>query len=85
MGNYIVIDNVFVLDCPYSHVVLGVQWLYLIGTHTVNYQDLEFAFTGPNGKKVMLRGMHAYTPNIVKSNRMEEDLRHGDIVWVVEC
>ena len=74
MGNYKVTDNFFVVDCPDSHVVLGVQWLYSIGTHTVNYQDLELAFTGPDGKKVKLRGMHAYPPKVVTSNRMEADL-----------
>ena len=85
MGNYTVTDNFFVVDFLVSHVVLGVQWLYSIGTHTVNYQDLELAFTGPNGKKVKLRGMHAYPPKVVTSNQMEADLRHGDIVWAVEC
>ena len=85
MGNYTVTDNLFVVDCPDSHVVLGVQWLYSIGTHIVNYQDLELAFKRAEGKNVKLRGMHAYPPKVVTSNRMEVDLRHGDIVWEVEC
>lgn len=58
MGNYIVTDNFFVVDCLDSHVVLGVQWLYSIGTHITNYQEIEYGFTGPYGKKVMQRGIH---------------------------
>ena len=85
MGNYTITYKFFVVDWPDSHVELGVQWLYSIGTHTVNYQDLELAFTGPDGKKVKLIGLHAYPPKDVISNRMEAGLRHGDILWVVEC
>lgn len=40
---------------------------------------------GPGGKKVVLKGMHMYPPKVVSSNRMELDLRHGGIEWVVEC
>lgn len=85
MRNYRVADNIFILYYPDSNIVLWVQWLYSIGTHIVNYQDLKFSFTGLGGKKVMLRGMHAYPPNIVTSKRIEANLRHGDVLWVVEC
>jgi len=33
---------------------------------------------------VLLRGMHSYPPQRVSMYRMEEDLRHEDIEWVVE-
>jgi hypothetical protein len=42
-------------------------------------------FTGPDGKKVVLRAMHHDPPKIVSSHSMEEIMRHGDIEWVVEC
>jgi len=41
-------------------------------------------FTDPDGKSVILRGMHSYPPHIVPMHRMEVDLQHGDIAWAVE-
>jgi len=46
---------------------------------------MEMEFTGPDGKKVVLREMHQYPPNIISSHSMEEVMRHGDIEWAVEC
>jgi hypothetical protein len=42
-------------------------------------------FTGPDGKKLVLREMHQYPPKIVSSHSMEAVMRNGDIEWVVEC
>jgi hypothetical protein len=42
-------------------------------------------FTCPVGKKLVLRAMHFYPPNIVSSHNMEAVMRHGDIEWVVDC
>ena len=44
------------------NVDLGVHWLYYLGEHTVNYQDLEIRFKNLEGKPILLRGMHTY-PN----------------------
>lgn len=41
-------------------------------------------FTRPNGKLVVLRGMHSYPPQTTSAHRMEADLRHGDIEWAME-
>lgn len=41
-------------------------------------------FTGPDGKSVVLRGMHSYPPQTVSAHRMEADLQHGHIAWAVE-
>lgn len=41
-------------------------------------------FRGPDWKLVVLRGMHSYLPQIISAYRMEENLRHGEIEWVVE-
>jgi hypothetical protein len=46
---------------------------------------MEMEFTGPDGKKVVLRAMHQYPPKNVSSHRMEAVMRHGDIEWAVEC
>lgn len=34
MGNYIVVDDLFIVDVPETNVVLGVQWLYYIRSYT---------------------------------------------------
>ena len=85
LGNYIVIETFYVVDVPDLNVVLGVQWLYSVGTYSTNYQIMEMEFTGAEGQKVVLRGMNTYPPTAVTSHRMEAVLRQGDIEWVAEC
>lgn len=41
-------------------------------------------FIGPDGKLVVSRGMHSYPPEKISMHKMELDLRHGDIDWVLE-
>jgi hypothetical protein len=45
---------------------------------------MEMEFTGPDGKKLVLRAMHQYPPKIVSSHSMEAVMRHGDIEWAIE-
>jgi hypothetical protein len=85
MGNYSMIDDLFVVEIPDKNVVLGVQWLYSIGRYTIDHRTMEMEFTGSDGKKVVLRAMHQYPPKIMSSHSMEEIMRHVDIEWVVEC
>ena len=53
--------------------------LYSLGRVTADWKKLEMEFTGPDGKMVVLRGMHSYPPQTVSAHRMEADLRHGEI------
>ena len=46
---------------------------------------MEMEFQGPNGRRVVLRGMNTYPAKVVSSQRMEAVLRHQDIEWAVEC
>ena len=46
---------------------------------------MEMEFQGPDGKRVVLRGMNTYPPKPVSSQRMEAVLRHDDIEWVAKC
>lgn len=78
-------DDFFMVDVPDTNVVLGVQWIYSIGRYTTDQRTVETEFTGPNGKKVVIRSIHQYPLKIVSSHSMEEVMRHGDIEWVVEC
>lgn len=84
MGNYSVINNLFFIDVQDTNVVMGVQWLYLLVHVAIDWKKLETKFVGPGGKLVVLRGMHSYPLQTVSTHRMEDNLRHGDIAWVVE-
>ena len=85
VGNYSLTDDFFVVDVPDTNVVLGVQWLYSIGKYSTVYRTMEMEFQGPDGKRVVLRGMNTYPAKVVSSQRMEAVLRHQDIEWAAEC
>lgn len=51
---------------------------------TTDWRKLEMEFVGPDGKKVLLRGMQSYPPQTISAHRMEADLRHGDIKSAME-
>ena len=62
IGNHTITDNFYVVNVADTNVVLGVQWLYSLGEHTLNFQFLEMRFKYLEGKPIFLRGMHTY-PN----------------------
>ena len=66
------------MDVVDTNVVFGAQWLYSLGEHTVNYQVPEMRFKNPNGKPILLRGMHTYPNKVVSSHSMRYIFRHGD-------
>ena len=80
-GNYNLTDDLFVVDVPNTNVVLGVQWLYSIGKYSTDYRTMEMEFQGPDGRRVVLRGMNTYPSKVVSSQRMEAVLQHQDIEW----
>ena len=67
LGNYSLIDDFFVVDVPDTNVVLRVQWLYSIGKYSTYYRTMEMEFQGPNGRRVILRGMNTYPAKVVSS------------------
>ena len=71
------------VDVADTNVVLGVQWLYSIGEHTVNYQIPEMKFQYSKGALRVVRGKHTYPNQVVTSNSVRSILRNGDIEWVV--
>ena len=85
LGNYSLTNDFFIVDETDTNVVLRVQWLYYIGKYSTNYQMTEMEFQGPDGKRVVLRGMNIYPTKVVSSQRMEVVLRHRDIEWEAEC
>jgi len=62
MGSYSMKNHFFVVDGPDTNMVLGVQWLYTLCRVTTHWRKLEMEFVGPDGKTVLLRGMHSYPP-----------------------
>ena len=85
LGNYHMTDSFYVVNVVDTNVVLSLQWLYAIGKYTTDYREMEMEFQGPDGKRVVLRGINTYPPKPVSSQRMEAVLRKGDIEWSAEC
>lgn len=74
----------FVVSVPDTNIVLGFQWLYMLGIVTIGWHKLEVEFLGPYGKTMLLRGMTSYPPQTVSNHKMESNLRHGYIEWAME-
>ena len=79
IGNYTFVDIFYVVDVADSNVVLGVQWLYSIGEHSVNYQIPEMKFQDSTGALRVVRGHHTYPKQVVNCKSMRSILRHGDV------
>ena len=57
VGKYTFVDSFYVVNVANTNVVLGVQCLYSIGEHTVNYQIPKMKFQDSKGVlRVALRG-----------------------------
>ena len=84
-GNHTITENFYVVNVDDTNVVLGVQYVYSIGEHTMNYQVAEMRFKNSDGKPILLRGMHTYPNQVVSYPSMRSILMHGDIEWVIEC
>ena len=81
IGNHTITHNFYVVNVDDSNVVFGLQWLYYLGDHTVNYQVLEMRLKNLEGKPILLRGMHTYPNQVVSSHSMRFILRYGEIEW----
>jgi hypothetical protein len=84
LGNYTITDDFFVVKVPDTIVVLGVQCLYSLGKYTTNYQTMEMEFQGRDDRRVVLRGMNTYPPEVVTAKGMEAVMRQDDIAWIAE-
>ena len=85
IGDYTVKDKFYVVNVVDTNMVLGVQWLYSIGEHSVNYQIPQISFKYAEGKSVVLKGMNTYPSQVISAKSMRSVMRHGDIEWAVEC
>ena len=60
IGNYTFVDSFYVVDVADTNIVLGLQWLYYIGEHSVNYQIPEMKFQDSTSVLRVVRGQHTY-------------------------
>ena len=79
IGNYNFVDIFYVVDVADTNVVLGIQCLFSIGEHSVNYQIPKMKFQDSIGVLRVVRGQHTYPKQVVNCNSMRSILRHGDI------
>ena len=79
LGNHIITKIFYVVNVADTNVIFGVQRLYSLGEHTMNYQVPEIRFKNSEGKPILLRGMHIYLNQVVSSHNMRFILRHGEI------
>jgi hypothetical protein len=85
LGNCTLINEFYVVDITYTHVAIGVQWLYSMGDIHMIYHDMRMEFQDKGGKQVILRGMSIGSPRIVSNQSMEALFRHEDVSCVKEC
>ena len=65
IGHYTVKDNFYVVNVVDTNMVLGVQWMYSIGEHSVKYQIPQISFKDSEGKPVVLKGINIYPNQVI--------------------
>jgi hypothetical protein len=85
LGRHDLAQYFYVMDLLDTNIILGVQWLSMLGPFTTNYKTMEMYFMEESGKTVVLRGMTGNTPRVVTTKRMEAIFRREDIVYAIEC
>ena len=83
IGHYTVKDNFYVVNVVDTNMVLGVQWMYSIGEHSVNYKIPQISFKDVEGKPVVLKGINTYLSQVIYAKIMRSVIRHGDMEWDV--
>ncbi|KAH9791984.1 hypothetical protein KPL71_003946 [Citrus sinensis] len=73
--------DIFVLPIKGPDVVLGIQWLQLLGRVSHDYSALSMEFCW-NGTPVTLRGDLATTPSLITFNQLQSLVHHADIYSV---
>jgi hypothetical protein len=49
LGGHELVQDVYLMDLPDTNIILGVQWLNLLGPITANYKTMEMSFTEEGG------------------------------------
>jgi hypothetical protein len=85
LGRHEMVHDVYVMDLSDTNIILGVQWLSMLGPITTNYKTMEMSFTEEGGRKIVLQGMTRNAAKVVMAKRMEAIFRRDDIVYATEC
>jgi hypothetical protein len=76
MGDYQLKTHLFSIDMGGCDIVLGEEWLCMLGPVTMDFKELYMSFT-KEGHVHTLRGLQAGSPEIVISHHMEKLLKKG--------
>ena len=71
----------YVVDIPYTNIILRVQWLSTLGTSTTNYKTMEMPFNMEYGERVTLKGMTREASRVVRTKRMHEIFRWEEVAY----
>jgi hypothetical protein len=85
LGWHELVQDVYVMDLPDTNIILGVQWLSILGPITTNYKTMEMSFVEKGGRKVVLGGMTGNSVRVVTTKRMEDIFRREEIVYAAKC
>lgn len=72
-------ESAMILPIKGCDMVLGVQWLSILGDILWNFNTLRMEFMY-NGKRVVLRGLHSNNLKVIKSSRMRKLLQQSQQV-----
>jgi hypothetical protein len=76
MGEYFLDSPMISSQIGVVDIVVGVQWLYSLGTMDFNFQYLFMIFSS-NGKEIDLRGIQGKPSKVIISNIMTRLLKKG--------
>lgn len=85
LGRYTLVQDFYVVDIPYTNIILGVQWLITLGPITTNYNTMEMSFNKDKGKKITLKGMTGNSPRVVTAKKMHVIFKHEEVAYTPEC
>ena len=84
LGDWKIVDEFLPLELGGVDAILGMQWLYSLGTTEVDWKNLKLTFTH-EGKKVKIQGDPSLTKARVSLKKMLKTLGEEDRGFLVEC
>ena len=76
LGDYQLDTPTYVISMGVVDIILGVQWLTILGTIEMNFHELFMQFKSQR-KVVELRGLKENPPQMVSSHQMQKFLKKG--------
>jgi hypothetical protein len=81
IGQYHMKSHMFVIDMGGCDILLGVEWIRIIGPILMDFKELTMQFNQED-QQYKFQGITAGSPKIISSHRMETLLKkgHSDII-----